>query len=89
MPMNKPGRYELWRRKLSYLVGHHGGLAAIARATGLKTRTLQLIVNGIPQAGSKQPPHLDAVATRQIERSLDLPEGWFDAPVFLPSRLEG
>lgn len=87
--MNKPTRYALWRKKLSYLVGHHGGLLAIARATGMTTKTLQMIVNGTPKAGGKHPPHLDAVATRQIERSLDLPEGWFDEPAFLPSRLDG
>ena len=85
--MNKPRRYELWRKKLNYLVANHGGLASIARATGLKPIAVDQIAKGIPKAGSKLPPRLDPSVARQIERSLDLPDGWFDAPVFLPSRL--
>jgi len=44
-------------------------------------------VKGSPANGHKRPPHLDQAAAGRIERSLDLPEGWFDAPVFLPSRM--
>lgn len=85
--MKKPSRYELWRRKLNYLVANHGGLVSIARATGLKPKAVDQIAKGIPKAGCKLPPRLDHSAARQIERSLDLPDGWFDASVFLPSRL--
>jgi hypothetical protein len=85
--MKTSSRYEVWRKKLSYLINNHGGMTLIARATGLKPKTIDCIVKGSPAHGQKRPPHLDRVAADQIERSLDLPEGWFDAPVFLPSRM--
>lgn len=85
--MKTTNRYELWRRKLSYLVANHGGLVLIARATGLKPKAVDQIAKGIPKTGRKLPPRLDRSAARQIEQSLDLPEGWFDASAFLPSRL--
>lgn len=85
--MKKTNHYELWRRKLSYLVANHGGLVPIARATGLKPKAVDQIAKGIPKTGRKLPPRLDPSAARQIEQSLDLPDGWFDTSAFLPSRL--
>jgi hypothetical protein len=86
--MNKKSRYERWRKKLNYLVSNHGGLVAIARAARLKPKSVDQILKGFPGAGHATPPHLDHAAARQIEAALDLPEGWFDASAFLPSRLE-
>ena len=85
--MKTSSRYEVWRKKLSYLINNHGGVTLIAHATGLKPKTIDRIVKGSPASGHKRPPHLDQAAAGRIERSLDLPEGWFDAPVFLPSRM--
>ena len=83
----RKSRYELWRRKLSYLVQHHGALGAIARATRLKPKLIVQMARGIPEAGQGHPVQLEYTAVKQIETALDLPEGWFDAPAFLPSRL--
>jgi len=85
--MKTSSRYEVWRKKLSYLINNHGGVTLIARAAGLKPKTIDRIVKGSPANGHKRPVHLDQATAGQIERSLDLPEGWFDAPVFLPSRM--
>ena len=82
-----PGRYERWRRKLRYLVMHHGGLAAIARAAHLKPRSMDRILNAASDAKPAPALALEPEAAKQIETALDLPEGWFDASTFLPSRL--
>ena len=83
----RESRYELWRRKLSYLVKHHGALGAIARATRLKPKSIEGLAKGLPDGGQGQPLQLERETVKQIETALDLPEGWFDASAFLPSRL--
>jgi hypothetical protein len=85
--MTQQTRYELWRAKLSYLIQNHGGLSAIARATGLKPKAIERIVDGATAVHQKQPAHLDPASARLIEKALDLNEGWFDEPAYLPSRL--
>jgi len=85
--MNEQSRRERWRRKLSYLVNNHGGLAAIARAARLKPKSVDHILKANPDVGTAPPAQLEPVTARQIETALDLPDGWFDASAFLPSKL--
>lgn len=85
--MSEPNRYTRWKKKLRYLVVNHGGLAAIARAAGLKPQSLDLMLQAAPPAGSQRQAELAPAAAKQIENELDLPDGWFDASVFLPSKL--
>lgn len=79
-----PARPSGWQRKLRYLLSHHGCLKAVATAAGLRPAAVERLAAGTstPAAAS-----LEAQALRRIERELDLAEGWFDASVFLPSRL--
>lgn len=75
---------EIYRARLKLLIKRFGKQSDLARAIGKSPSQISQWVNASPDSKTGKPRCMERQTAREIERSLNLPDGWMDQPVDEP-----
>lgn len=72
---------EIYRSRLKLLIKRFGKQAELAKAIGKSPSQISQWVNASPDSKTGKPRCMERQTAREIERMLQLPDGWMDQPV--------
>ena len=72
---------EIYRSRLKLLIKRFGKQADLAKAIGKSPSQISQWVNASPDSKTGKPRCMERQTAREIERALQLPDGWMDQPI--------